>query len=87
MRVRELVVEQAIAICDGDVRAALKSALAHLVPAIEVDDTHAVSFSFKRGKVSPARQASEKVEERREILLGGVVRNRTTPLPSDVIPL
>jgi hypothetical protein len=65
----ELAVEQAIAVCDGDMRAALKAALFANSFLPEVDRlTHAVSFGFTRGKLTPARKASDKVEEWREVL-------------------
>ena len=64
----EFAVEQAIAICDGDVRAALRAALvANSFLMDEVDRLkQAASFGFSRGK-SPARRASERLERWREI--------------------
>ena len=63
----EIAVDQAIAIYDGNVRAALKAALvANTFLESEVQRlTHAVSVGFMRGKV--ARKAAEKLEEWREI--------------------
>ena len=66
-----LAVDQAISICEGDPRAALKAALvANAYLESEVQRlTHAVSVGFVRRRVTPARQASEKVDEWRD--LGG----------------
>ena len=65
----EAAVEQAIAICDGDVRAALRAALvANSFLADEVERlTRAASFGFARGKISPARRASETLDRWRDI--------------------
>jgi hypothetical protein len=67
----EAAVEQAIAICDGNVRAALRAALgANSFLMDEVERlTRAASFGFARGKISPARRASERLERWREIRL------------------
>ena len=67
----DLAVEQAVAICDGDVRAALRAALvANSFLTAEVERlTQAVSFGFLRGR-SSARRASEKLDEWREISSG-----------------
>jgi hypothetical protein len=70
----DVALEQAVAICDGDVRAALRAALvANSFLTAEVERltaeverlTRAVSFGFLRKK--PARRASEKLDEWREI--------------------
>jgi hypothetical protein len=68
----EAAVDQAIAICDGNVRAALRAALlANSFLTAEVERlTQAVSFGFTRGRTSAARRASEKLEEWREISAG-----------------
>jgi hypothetical protein len=68
----EAAVEQAIAICDGDVRAALRAALvANSFLMDEVERlTGAVSFGFARGRISPARRASERLDRWREISAG-----------------
>jgi hypothetical protein len=68
----EIAVDQAIAVCDGDTRAALRAAIvASSFLQSEVDRlTHDVSVGFMRGKVPPARKASEKVDEWREVLDG-----------------
>ena len=68
----EAAVEQAIAICDGDVRAALRAALvANSFWADEVERlTRAASFGFARGRISPARRASAKLDNWREISAG-----------------
>jgi hypothetical protein len=64
----ELAVEEAIDVCDGDVRAALRAALvANSFLTAEVERlTQAVSFGFTRGR-SAARRASEKLDNWREI--------------------
>ena len=70
----DVALEQAVAICDGDVCAALRAALvANSFLTAEVERltaeverlTQAVSFGFLRKK--PARRASEKLDEWREI--------------------
>jgi hypothetical protein len=68
----EVALEQAIAICDGDVRAALRAALvANSFLMDEVERlTRAASVGFTRGKTSPARRASERLERWREISAG-----------------
>jgi hypothetical protein len=65
-------VGQAIAISDGDVRAALRTALvANSFLMEEVERlTRAVSFGFARGKISPAQRASERLDRWREICAG-----------------
>jgi hypothetical protein len=80
----DVALEQAVVICDGDVRAALRAALvASSFLTAEVERltaevepltagverlTRAVSFGFLRKK--PARRASEKLDEWREISRG-----------------
>jgi hypothetical protein len=68
-----VAVEQAIAMCDGDVRAALRAALvANSFLMDEVERlTRSASFGFARGKNSPARRASERLDRWREISAGG----------------
>jgi hypothetical protein len=68
----EAAVEQAIAICDGDVRAALRAALvANSFLADEVERlTKEVSVDFTRGRISPARRASERLNRWRGISTG-----------------
>jgi len=68
----EAAVEQAIAICDGDVRAALRAVLvANSFLADEVERmTRAASFGFTRGRISPARRASATLDRWREISAG-----------------
>jgi len=65
----EAEVEQAIAICDGDVRAALRAMLAaNSFTAGEMERlARAASFGFVRGRISPARRASENLNCWREI--------------------
>ena len=55
-------VDQAIALCGGDMRAALRTMLlANAFLDAEVERlTRAVSVGFTRGKMSPSRRASEK---------------------------
>jgi hypothetical protein len=68
----EAAVEQAIAICDGDVRAALRAALvANSFLADEVEQlTREVSCGFTRGRISPAQRASERLNRWRGISTG-----------------
>jgi len=68
----EAAVEQAIAICDGDVHAALRAALvANSLLMDEVERlTRTASFGFGRGKISPARRANERLERWRGISVG-----------------
>ncbi len=68
----ELAVDQAIAICDGDMRAALRAAIvANSFLQAEIDQlAHSVSFGFTRGKPRPTRQASEKLDDWRNIFDG-----------------
>ena len=68
----EAAVEQAIAICDGDVHAALRAALvANSFWEDEVERlTRVASFGFARGRISPARRASAKLDRWREISAG-----------------
>jgi hypothetical protein len=70
----ELAVDEAIAICDGDIRAALRASLvANSFLTAEVERlSNAVSFGFTRGKLSPARGASEKLDQWREISSGAL---------------
>jgi hypothetical protein len=65
----EAAVEQAIAVCDGDVIAALRASLiANSFLADEVERlTKEVSVGFARGKISPA---SERLERWRGISAG-----------------
>jgi hypothetical protein len=68
----EVAIERAIAICDGDVRSALRAALvANSFLMDEVERlARAASFGFARGKTSPARRASERLDRSREISAG-----------------
>jgi hypothetical protein len=68
----DAAVDQAIAICDGDVRAALRTVLiSNLFLMDEVERlTRAASFGFARGRTSPARRASKRLERWREISAG-----------------
>src|SRR3954453_17399190 len=65
-------VEQAIAICDGDVRAALRAALvANSFLADEVERlTKEVSVGFARGRTSPVQRASDRLNRWRGISAG-----------------
>jgi len=68
----EAAVERAIAICDGDVLAALRAALvANSFLADEVEQlTKEVSVGFARGRIPPARRASERLNRWRGISAG-----------------
>ena len=61
-------VDQAIALCGGDVRTALQAMLlANAFLEAEIERlTRAVSIGFTRGKMSPSRRASETLDERRK---------------------
>jgi hypothetical protein len=63
-------VDQAIALCGGDLRAALRTmVLANAFLEAEIERlTAAVSVGFTRGKGSPSRQASETLDGWREAL-------------------
>ena len=62
-------VDQAIALCGGDMRAALRALLlANAFLEAEIERlTCSVSIGFIRGKMSPSRQASETLDEWRKI--------------------
>ena len=65
----ETAVDAAIALCDGDVRAALTAALVYnefLERKLE-QFRGLVSSGYTRGKISPGRGASEKLDDWREI--------------------
>jgi hypothetical protein len=68
----EAGVEQAIAICDGNMRAALRAALiANSFLADEVERlTREVSLGFACRRISPARRASERLNRWRGISTG-----------------
>jgi hypothetical protein len=68
----ELATDEAIAVCHGDVRAALRAALvANSFLMAEVERlTSAVSFGFTCGRTSARQRASEKVDQWREIAEG-----------------
>jgi hypothetical protein len=70
-------VDEVIAICGGDVRAALRATLlANSFLTAEVERlAHAVSFGFMRGRTSAARRASEKRDDWREISSGGALES------------
>jgi hypothetical protein len=69
----EAAVEQAIAICDGDVLAALRATLvANSFLMDEVERlTKEVSVGFARGRISPGQKASERLNRWRGIGFGG----------------
>jgi hypothetical protein len=71
----ERKVDEVIAICGGDVRAALRATLlANLFLTAEVERfAHAVSFGIMRGRTSAARRGSEKLDDWREISSGGAL--------------
>ena len=64
--------DQAIAICDGDVRAALRASL--IANSFLADDverlTKEVSVGFARGRISPGRRAGERLNLWRGISTG-----------------
>jgi hypothetical protein len=65
-------VDDAIAICDGDMRAALRAGLIYnqfLERKIEMM-RGLVSSGYTRGKISPARAASERMDDWREVSAG-----------------
>jgi hypothetical protein len=68
----EAAVKQAIAICDGDVRAALRASLiANSFLADEVERLmRAASLGFARGRISSAQRASERLNRWRGISTG-----------------
>jgi len=68
----EAAVEQAIAICDGDVLAALRATLvANSFLMDEVERlTKEVSVGFARGRISPAQRTSERLNRWRGISAG-----------------
>jgi hypothetical protein len=65
-------VDAAIALCDGDARSALKSALVanSFLMAENEKLTHAVSLGYKRGKMPARRKASVRLDDWREITDG-----------------
>jgi hypothetical protein len=73
----EAAVDDAVAVCDGDVRAALRAALIYnefLERKLEMM-RGMVSSGYTRGKLSPARAASAKLDEWREISAGQHQKN------------
>ncbi len=69
----ERAFDHAIAICDGDVRAALRAALVYneFLERKLAMMRGLISSGYTRGKVSPARGASAKLDEWREVSAGG----------------
>jgi hypothetical protein len=68
----EVQVEAAIALCDGDVRAALTAALIYnefLERKLD-EFRNMISSGYTRRRVSPAQKASEKLEQWRQISEG-----------------
>ena len=70
-------VDQAIALCGGDMRAALRALLlANAFLEAEIERlTCSVSIGFTRGKMLPSRQASETLDEWRETFGPGDARS------------
>jgi hypothetical protein len=68
----ETSVDAAIVLCDGDVRAALRAALVYNeFLEHKLDEFRSkISAGFTRGRISPARRASEKVDDWRESASG-----------------
>jgi hypothetical protein len=65
----EVATDEAIAVCDGDVRAALQAALVYnefLERKLDMMRGK-ISSGYTRGMISPARKASEKLEDWREV--------------------
>jgi hypothetical protein len=68
----ESALDEAIALCDGDVRAALQAALVYnefLERKLDMM-RGMISSGYTRGKITPGRRASEKLDAWREILAG-----------------
>jgi len=65
----EIAIDAAIALCDGDVRAALAAALVYNEFLERKLDQfrRQVSSGYTRGKISPGRGASEKLDDWRDI--------------------
>ena len=65
----EADVDAAIALCDGDVRAALRAALVYNDFLERKLDTMRgmASSGYTRGKISPERAASQKLDDWREV--------------------
>ena len=65
----EVAVEAAIAVCDGDVRAALRAALVYndFLERKLSNFRGMISSGYTRGKISPGRRASEKLDEWRDL--------------------
>jgi hypothetical protein len=68
----EADVDAAIALCDGDVRAALRAVLVYNDFLERKLDTMRgmVSSGYTRGKISPERAASQKLDDWRDIPRG-----------------
>jgi hypothetical protein len=68
----EADVDAVIALCNGDVRAALRALLVYSnFLEHELETTRAmVSAGYTRGKISPARGASQKLDDWREMFNG-----------------
>ena len=64
--------DQAIAVCDGDLRAALRAALVYNDFLERKLDTMRgmVSSGYMRGKIAPERAASQKLDDWRDISRG-----------------
>jgi hypothetical protein len=68
----ETVVDAAIAVCDGDMRAALRAALIYnefLERKLEMM-RGMISSGYTRGQVAPGRQAADQLEKWRDISSG-----------------
>ena len=65
----ESSVDAAIAICDGDVRAALRAAFVYneFLERKLNEFRKMVSAGYTRGRITPAREASEKLDDWREM--------------------
>jgi len=70
-------VDQVIALCGGDMRAALRAMLlANAFLETEIERlTCSVSIGFTRGKMSPSRQPSEQLDQWRKIFRASLLFN------------
>lgn len=73
----ETAVDDAIALCDGDVRAALRAALVYNTFLEQKLNRFRdmISSGYTRGQIASARKASEKVDEWREIFSGNCAKD------------
>jgi hypothetical protein len=75
----ETATDEAIAVCDGDVRAALQAALVYnefLERKLDMMRGK-ISSGYTRGMISPPRKASEKADDWREMSAGDTAKDGT----------